>query len=207
MLERAPWLKQLPKTLAADDANFRTLWEECFITDKNIAYTQSPQHSYNLSINNIKKHDLTDPCPMLSYTKLDTSIVDAEVSDALARGYREAPTALKSYNRQLHDRILFYISNVKGMEDYEREANGNYITLIKLIVAEDNDADAEIATWANTEKNKLVKAGLSSNTIVAFDYFRLQFENFNDMCKQGAGGRRDDESVIATIYTDIVRPE
>ena len=25
------------------------------------------------------------------------------------------------------------------------------------------------------------------------------------MCKQGAGGRRDDDSVIATIYTDIVR--
>ena len=205
VLERGPWLKQLPHTLAADDANFRTLWEECFITDKNIAYTQSPQHSYHLSISNIKKHDLTDPCPLLSFEKLDASIPDAEVPDALARGFREAPTALKSYNRLLHDRILFYISNIKGKEDYERQANGNFITLIRLIVAEDNDADAEIATWANTEKNKLVKAGLSTNTIVAFDYFRLQFENYNDMCKQGAGGRRDDDSVIATIYTNVVR--
>ena len=25
------------------------------------------------------------------------------------------------------------------------------------------------------------------------------------MCKQGRGGRRDDDSVIATIYTDTVR--
>ena len=205
VLERGPWLKQLPKTLAADDPNFRTLWEECFITEKNVAYTQSPSHSYHLSVDNIKKHGLTDPCPLLTFTKLNNAIADAKVEEALAKGFREAPTALKTWNRLLHDRILFYISNVKGREDYEREANGNYITLIKLIVAEDNDADAEIATWANTEKNKLVKAGLSSNTIVAFDHFRLQFENYNDMCKQGAGGRRDDDSVIATIYTDIVR--
>ena len=45
VLDRARWLKQLPKTLAADDPNFRTLWEEGFITEKNIAYTQSPSHS------------------------------------------------------------------------------------------------------------------------------------------------------------------
>ena len=205
VLDRAPWLKQLPKTLAADDPNFRTLWEECFITEKNVAYTQSPSHSFHLSISNLKKHELTKPCPMLTFTKLNDAIADAEISDALARGYREAPTALKSTNRNLHDRILFYISNAKGREDYEREANGNYITLIGLIVAEDDDADAEIATWANSEKNKLSKQGLTANTIVAFDHFRLQFENFNDMCKQGAGGRRDDDSVIATIYTNIVR--
>ena len=205
VLDRARWLKQLPKTLAADDPNFRTLWEECFITEKNIAYTQSPSHSYHLSIFNIKKHELSDPCPMTTFTKLDATIADAEVAEGIAKGFREAPTALKSANRNLHDRILSYISNIKGREDYERESNGNFITLIKLIVAEDDDADAEIATWANTEKNKLTKQGLTANTIVAFDDFRLQFENLNDMCKQGAGGRRDDDSVIATIYTDIVR--
>ena len=99
-----------------------------------------------------------------SFTKLNDDIADAEIPDALARGYREAPTALKSTNRNLHDRILFYISNAKGREDYEREANGNYITLIGLIVAEDDDADAEIATWANSEKNKLSKQGLTANT-------------------------------------------
>ena len=205
VLDRARWLKQLPKTLAADDPNFRTLWEECFITEKNIAYTQSPSHSYHLSIFNIKKHELSDPCPMTTFTKLDATIADAEVAEGIAKGFREAPTALKSANRNLHDRILSYISNIKGREDYERESNGNFITLIKLIVAEDDDADAEIATWANTEKNKLTKQGLTTNTIVAFDDFRLQFENLNDMCKQGAGGRRDDDSVIATIYTNIVR--
>ena len=173
--------------------------------EHRLPYTQSPSHSYHLSISNLKKHELTKPCPMLTFTKLDMMIADAEIPAALAKGYREAPTALKTTNRNLHDRILFYISNAKGREDYEREANGNYITLIELIVAEDDDADAEIATWANNEKNKLVKGGLSSNTIVSFDHFRLQFENFNDMCKQGAGGRRDDDSVISTIYTNIVR--
>ena len=205
MLDRARWLKQLPKTLAADDPNFRTLWEEGFITEKNIAYTQSPSHSFHLSSFNVKKHELSNPCHMTTFTKLDTTIADAEIAEGVAKGFREAPAALKSYNRHLHDRILSYISNVKGREDYERESNGNFITLIKLIVAEDDDADAEIATWANTEKNKLVKQGLTTNTIVAFDEFRLQFEDLNDMCKQGAGGRRDDDSVIATIYTNIVR--
>ena len=93
---------------------------------------------------------------------------------------RSSPT-----NRILHYRIMFYISNIKGMEDYEREANGNYITLIQLIVAEDDDADAEIGTWANIEKNKLVKGGLSSNNIAAFDYFRLHFENLTICVSRG----------------------
>ena len=48
VLDRARWLKQLPKTLAADNFNFHTLWEECFITEKNVAYTQSPSHSFHL---------------------------------------------------------------------------------------------------------------------------------------------------------------
>ena len=92
VLDRARWLKQLPKTLAADDPNFRTLWEECFITEKNIAYTQSPSHSYHLSIFNVKKHELSDPCPMTTFTKLDMMIADAEVSEGQAKGFREAPS-------------------------------------------------------------------------------------------------------------------
>ena len=42
-------------------------------------------------------------------------------------------------NRELHDRILHYISNTKGAEDYEKQTNGNFITLMELIMAEEND--------------------------------------------------------------------
>ena len=154
VLKRGPWIKQLAKTLASDDANYRTLWEEGFVVEKGIAITQSVRHSYHLSINNIKKCALTQPCPTNSFVRLDATVADAEVADALKTGFRTAPTTLKSHNRDLHDRILYYISNTKGAEDYEKQTNGNFITLIGLIMAEENDADAETGTWANNEKHK-----------------------------------------------------
>ena len=50
VLKRAAWIKQLTKTLASDDANYRTLWEEGFVVEKGIAITQSVRHSYHLSM-------------------------------------------------------------------------------------------------------------------------------------------------------------
>ena len=120
VLKRAAWIKQLPKTLASDDANYRTLWEEGFVVEKGIAVTQSVRHSYHLSINNIKRCVLTRPCPTSSFVRFDSTIADAEVADVLTTGFRTAPTTLKSHNRDLHDRILHYISNTKGAEDYDK---------------------------------------------------------------------------------------
>ena len=145
---------------------------------------------------------LTRPCPANAFVRLDATVADAAVDAALATGFRIAPTSLKAHNRDLHDRILYYISNTKGAEDYEAQSNGDFITLIGLIVAEENDADAETGTWANMEKHRLVVAGLTTASIVGFDSFRLQFEGFNDMCHTG---RHDPEAVVATIYTDVVK--
>ena len=130
VLKRSAWIKQLTKTLASDDANYRTLWEEQerFVVEKGIAITQSVRHSYHLSCNNIKKCVLTKPCPANSFDRLDATVVDAEVDKALATGFRIAPTSLKAHNRDLHDRILYYISNTKGAEDYEAQSNGDFIT-------------------------------------------------------------------------------
>ena len=57
-------------------------------------------------------------------------------------------------------------------------------------------------TWANNEKYRLIKAGLTDASIVGFDSFRLQFEGFNGMCHTG---RHDPDAVVATIYTDVVK--
>ena len=56
MLKRSPWMAQLPKTLARDDPNCRTLWEESYVVEKQVAITQSANHSFHLSMNNVKKH-------------------------------------------------------------------------------------------------------------------------------------------------------
>ena len=110
---------------------------------------------------NIKKCTLTKPCPTSGFVRLDATIADSEVAETLKTGFRTAPTTLKSHNRDLHDRILYYISNTKGAEAYEKQTNGNFITLIELIMAEKNDADAETGTWANNEKYRLVKGVLT----------------------------------------------
>ena len=109
---------------------------------------------------------------------------------------------VKDANRELHDRILFYISNDKAVEDYEKKSNGNFITLVGILYAEENANDAETGTWANNEKQKLIKAGLACPSIVCFDSFRLKFDNFNAMCKVG---RHDPDPVVATILADIVK--
>ena len=44
VLEQATWLKQLPKTLAADDVNFRTLWEECSTRPPRTRTSPTPNH-------------------------------------------------------------------------------------------------------------------------------------------------------------------
>ena len=202
VLTRSAWMAQLPRQLARDNPNFRSLWEEGYVAEKQVAITQSAAHSFHLSIGNVKKQTLWQPCPMNTFVKLDASIADAEVATALSRGFREAPTMVKDANRELHDRILFYISNIKAVEDYEKKSNGNFIALVGILFAEENAADAETGTWANNEKQKLIKAGLATASIVCFDNFRLQFDNFNAMCKVG---RHDPEPVVATILTDVVR--
>ena len=63
VLKRSAWMSQLARTLARDDPNFRTLWEECYIVEKHVAITQSARHSFHLSINNVQKHTLFKPCP------------------------------------------------------------------------------------------------------------------------------------------------
>ena len=143
VLKRSSWMAQLPRTLARDDANFRTLWEEGYVVEKHVAITQSATHSFHLSINNVKKQTLWRPCPSNTFVKLDSAIADAAVPDSLARGFREAPTMVTAANRLLHDRILFYMSNAKAVEDYEKKSNGNFITLVGIILAE------EYATWSH----------------------------------------------------------
>ena len=202
VLKRSQWLTQLPRTLARDDPNFRTLWEESYVVEKHVAITQSARHSFHLSCNNVAKCTLFKPCPSNTFTKFDASIADAEIDESLSRGFRSAPTMLTAANRGLHDRILYYISNQKAGEDYEKKSNGNYIKLVAILWAENEAADAETGTWANNEKQKLVKAGLATATIVCFDTFRLKFDNLNDMCKVG---RHDPDVVVATILTDIVK--
>ena len=202
MLKRKSWMIQLPRNLSRDDPNFRTLWEESYVVEKQVAITQSANHSYHLSMNNVKKHSLWQPCPPTTFVKLDATIADGDVATEHARGFREAPTMITASNRLLHDRILYYISNIKAVEDYEKKSNGNFITLVGILFAEENAADAETGTWANNEKQKLIKAGLATASIVCFDNFRLQFDNFNAMCKVG---RHDPEPVVATILTDVVR--
>ena len=109
---------------------------------------------------------------------------------------------LTAANRMLHDRILFYISNVKAVEDYEKKSNGDFRKLVAILYAEENANDAETGTWANNEKQKLIKAGLACSNIVCFDHFRLNFDSLNAMCKVG---RHDPEPVVATILADLVK--
>ena len=156
-------------------------WEESYVVEKHVAITQSAVHSYHLSINNVKKHTLWRPCPSKTFAKLDSTIPDAAVPDTLARGFREAPTMITAANRQLHDRILFYMSNAMAVEDYEKKSNGIFITLVGILLAEENAADAETGTWANNEKQKLIKAGLATASIVCFDSFHLQFRSTPSM--------------------------
>ena len=35
--------------------------------------------------------------------------------------------------RLLHDRMLYYVSNIKAVEDYEKKSNGNFITLVGIL--------------------------------------------------------------------------
>ena len=79
VLKRSQWLTQLPRTLARDDPNFRTLWEESYVVEKHVAITQSARHSFHLSCNNVAKCTLFKPCPSNTFTKFDASIADAEI--------------------------------------------------------------------------------------------------------------------------------
>ena len=170
--------------------------------EKHVAITQSARHSFHLSINNVRKHTLFKPCPSNTFTTFDASIADDDLDTALSRGFREAPTMLTAANRSLHDRILYYISNEQAVKDYEKKSNGNFMALVAILWAEDEASDAETGTWANNEKQKLIKAGLATASIVCFDTFRFKFGKFNDMCKIG---RHDPDAVVATILTDIVK--
>ena len=58
MLTRSAWMAQLPRQLARDNPNFRSLWEEGYVAEKQVAITQSAAHSYHLSIGNVKKQTI-----------------------------------------------------------------------------------------------------------------------------------------------------
>ena len=78
--------------------------------------------------------------------KLDATIADGAVAAEHARGFCEAPTMITASIRLLHDRMLYYVSNIKAVEDYEKKSNGNFITLVGILFVEENAADAETGT-------------------------------------------------------------
>lgn len=73
VLTRTSWTTQLPKTLPHDNPNHRTIAEEGWIVEKGIALTQSPSHSYHLSVNNVKRLTFMNPCPADGFTKIDAT--------------------------------------------------------------------------------------------------------------------------------------
>ena len=80
-LHARPGMAQLPRQLARDNPNFRSLWEEGYVAEKQVAITQSAAHSYHLSIGNVKKHTLWQPCPLNTFVKLDAAIADDAVAE------------------------------------------------------------------------------------------------------------------------------
>ena len=139
--------------------------------------------------------------PLKHVREARRAIADAAIPDSLARGFREAPTMLTAANRQLHDRILFYISNAKAVEDYEKKSNGNFITLVGILSPRRTPPMLRQAPGPTMRSRSSSRQGLPAS-IVCFDQFRLQFDSLNAMCKVG---RHDPEAVVATILTDIVK--
>ena len=143
VLDRGPWISQLPRTLAADNPNFRTYWEEGYIIEKGkgVSITQSPSHSYHLHIQNVKQRKFSDPCPTKSFSRIDTEVADGTMPDEAASSYRTGFATLKQFNRTLHDSITAYIRNEKLVEDLEEESGGDFVKLIKYIIKENADAE------------------------------------------------------------------
>ena len=112
-LTKHAWYAELPERLR----KYRTFWERGYLATSKGAFTVSPNHSYHLSINNVKKHTFAEPNPLGDFVKAAAKDDAALAKDKESR-YTDAPDVLAETDTDLFDIIAFSISNRQKRKDY-----------------------------------------------------------------------------------------
>ena len=171
------------------------MWELGVVTvpGKPYVYTSSRSHSYQLTIINVVRCTFKDPFDSANMSLKDPSKTYAAAVAteriAAAKESREAEEVYdtRAYipNKYLYDQECFKIFesvtktifNIAVVKDLKEETNESGLALLKLLAKQDAAAkqDTKISSTAATEKDKLVRAGLLSPTVVGFDDFRSSY--------------------------------
>ena len=196
-LTKQQWYDEIPDR----QRKYRTLWERGYLVAKSITITASPNHSYHLSINNIKEGTYGEPNPLLSFEKVDATKADEAVEDSKKARYTDAPDQLSDADRDLFDELSNSITDKQTRKDYKSETGSSGINLLMLLAEEMAEANDDLAAWAATQRAQLVHRGIDSPTIIAFNSFREAYETFT----RQMGERGEEDVVTAKIYVDAVR--
>ena len=196
-LSKHAWYAELPERLR----KYRTFWERGYVATSKHNITASPEHSFHLSVNNVKKHTFDKPNALLTFAKANNGVSDDTVAKEKESRYQDSPESLEETNTDLFDAIVKTISNRQKRRDYTRAAASSGIALLVLLAAEVAEADDDLAAWAATERARLVQTGIDNPTSIAFDRFREKYEEFTLQM----GDRNEGDVVTAKVYIAAAR--
>eukprot|EP00966_Prymnesium_polylepis_P214575 4969056-Prymnesium_polylepis.1 len=140
-LTKQQWYDEIPDR----QRKYRTLWERGYLVAKSITITASPNHSFHLSINNVKEGMFAEPNPLLSFEKVDDTKADEAVEDSKKARYTDAPDQLSDADRDLFDELSNSITDKQTRKDYKSATGSSGINLLMLLAEEMAEANDDLA--------------------------------------------------------------
>ena len=186
-LTKHAWYSDLPQRVR----KYRTLWERGYVHSSKVNITASPEHSYHLSVDNVKTHSFEAPNKLKTFTKADTGVDDASLAKDKETRFNDSPETLVEFDKDLFDEIVSSIASKQKRKDYASLTHSSGLALLERLAAENAEADDDLAAWAATSRATLVNVGIENATCIAFDNFREKYHDYTSQM-----GDRDEGSAV-----------
>ena len=197
-LNRYPWVKYLAKRAFKHNPKFRTHVEYGYHMSGHRTITQSLEHSTNLWDRNVTRASWDDPACMGHCAYQSGTPSTHTLSEEEAKNYSSSLHDCETIDQELIDYILSTVSDESERDDLEIAGKGDARTLILHIVS--HKPPEEVGTWAVTQRQKIISAGITVPSTQGFNTFRTWYFLYNEQCASP-----DPEPVTIAVFTAAVR--
>ena len=197
-LNRYPWVKYLAKRAFKHNPKFRTHVEYGYHMSGHRTITQSLEHSTNLWDRNVTRASWDDPACMGHWAYQSGTPSTHTLSEEEAKNYSSSLHDCETIDQELIDFILSTVTDESERDDLEIAGKGDARTLILHIVS--HKPPEEVGTWAVTQRQKIISAGITVPSTQGFNTFRTWYFLYNEQCASP-----DPEPVTIAVFTAAVR--
>ena len=181
------WLDALPEYLEKIDPNYVSWWTQGFVLDRNgTVCGPTLRHAVALRDDSVRTHTFERPIPHVIIVDANLPPGVADLSDEDKKSFKKHSQLTRRTDRALAKDITDTISVRNERLDWLEKCEHSGLRLIPLLFAK----RAEIGPIANNaaaaKLARLVEAGPSDRTILAWNSWREEFDLWNKVQIQDA---------------------